>query len=192
MSTSTVTTSAPRSSPWGSVQHSTVLADGIVRVSTSSHGGIWLSRERQARMPLALKMDTNWYEEDCDWACVAVAYPEAFQRDYEIAVETLKHWKWTMYELHFGITLQPGESNCKDEAIFYATHANDLLVYSAVGSWHADCPEGMVLVTACIGQRDNLLTKPARRFLVPKEDYESRGKFSFVVDPSKYIEILPV
>lgn len=61
---------APRYSPWGPVQDSTELADGIVEVSTASHGGIWLSRERQKEIRYKENFlgSAEWWEEDCDWA----------------------------------------------------------------------------------------------------------------------------
>jgi hypothetical protein len=63
----------PTSSPWGYIEETTRLADGIYFVSTASHGGIWLSRERQkeiGRKSPFLK-SAEWWEEDCDWAIPA-------------------------------------------------------------------------------------------------------------------------
>ncbi len=62
---------APTYSPWGPVQDSTELADGIVEVSTASHGGIWLSAYRQREIGPYQGNFLNsleWWEEDCDWA----------------------------------------------------------------------------------------------------------------------------
>ena len=61
--------------PWGEVDFQTILADGIISVSTPSHGGIVLSDYRQKQIikkgvkPKSnfLKSDKYW-EEDCDWA----------------------------------------------------------------------------------------------------------------------------
>jgi hypothetical protein len=39
-------------SPWGRVKSTKELAPGIVLVGTVSHGGIWLSPERVAALPL--------------------------------------------------------------------------------------------------------------------------------------------
>ncbi len=76
-----MTTNNP--TPWGPSQGSTVIADGIVRHSTAGHGGIVLSEERFAAMPECIKAVTPWagrlaYEEDQDWALVALAFPEHF------------------------------------------------------------------------------------------------------------------
>ena len=60
-----------KSTPWGVAQSGEVLAEGIYSYSTSSHGGIWLSAERQKQIaPLNSKNflhGLEWWEEDCDW-----------------------------------------------------------------------------------------------------------------------------
>ena len=89
--------------PWGVAQTVTVIADGIESVSTSSHGGIRLSAERQAQMPerfVGLNKYGRgcWYEEDCEWALVAVAFPEHFLDCLDDAVRVL----WSVYGLKVG------------------------------------------------------------------------------------------
>lgn len=84
----------PASSPWGPVQHGEQLAAGIWRVSTASHGGIWLSEDRLREldeiMPEAYPTfvgDARWFEEDCDW-CIPVI---AFQLDgFDVACQQLR------------------------------------------------------------------------------------------------------
>lgn len=67
------------SSPWGTIQHVTELADGIVSVSTAGHGGIWITSERERQIPANVRAiarqyaPANWYEEDCD-ACIPMAW----------------------------------------------------------------------------------------------------------------------
>jgi hypothetical protein len=84
--------------PWGVADFVKVLAPGVVMVCTPSHGGIWLSRERCDAMPRELagvptfversvgRMPSahggRWYEEDCDVALVALAFPELFPREF--------------------------------------------------------------------------------------------------------------
>lgn len=72
-----------KSSPWGHVQDRREIAPGIVSVSTPSHGGFHLDPARQRTVRRALPdFDTwaggPWYEEDCDWAVVAVIFSEHF------------------------------------------------------------------------------------------------------------------
>lgn len=73
-------------SPWGYIEHMTTIADGIVRVSTASHGGIWLSPARRAQLaeqsPHLLRAVENyswvqkpaWWEEDCEATIPLLAF----------------------------------------------------------------------------------------------------------------------
>ena len=74
--------------PWGVADRVTEVAPGIVAYSTPSHGGLRVSPERWAEMPAALRRISaesryhggeRWFEEDCEWAAVAVAFPSAFE-----------------------------------------------------------------------------------------------------------------
>lgn len=74
--------------PWGIAQHSREIAPGIVSYSTASHGGIKLARERLEQVPKAWRdfasswshgWGSAWFEEDCAWAGVAIAFPEHFE-----------------------------------------------------------------------------------------------------------------
>jgi hypothetical protein len=74
--------------PWGTADSITKLSDGIYAVSTPSHGGLWISQDRLADIPDAAvefarkwSGSEQWWEEDCAWAFVAVAHPEAFDSD---------------------------------------------------------------------------------------------------------------
>ena len=85
----------PTYTPWGRPDHRETIADGIVRFMTPSHGGIWLSPERLAAMPEALRAiptwidKPDWFEEDADWAIVCLAFPEYFSdRDCGYAIQT--------------------------------------------------------------------------------------------------------
>ena len=73
-------------SPWGKVQSVVDVAEGIEFVSTSSHGGYKLSEERLAALPERFKGlnkfgGGRFFEEDCEWAIVALAFPEAFSSE---------------------------------------------------------------------------------------------------------------
>lgn len=76
----TVTTS-----PWGPVQHQHEIAPGIVRVMTAGHGGLVLSPERLQAMPNRYKLNEygtgRYFEEDCEWALVALAFPDEFSEE---------------------------------------------------------------------------------------------------------------
>ena len=74
-----------KSSPWGTVQDEEQIAEGIIFVSTSSHGGIWVARELLPRISKEMKDyaaywsgSSQWFEEDCAAQCVVVSFPEYF------------------------------------------------------------------------------------------------------------------
>jgi hypothetical protein len=87
-----------KNSPWGVIDWARELAPGVWTVTTPGHGGIWLSPERVAGMPEAVRAvatfversvgrvsgsaSGRWYEEDCDAALVALAFPELFPREF--------------------------------------------------------------------------------------------------------------
>ncbi|MHB8565317.1 MAG: DUF7007 domain-containing protein, partial [Acidiferrobacteraceae bacterium] len=104
----------PKMTPWGPSQKQEKKADGIVSHSTASHGGYCLSAQRQAEMPEYLRLghenETGWYEEDCDWCLVAVAFPQFFSQEEQVAaLTTLRNWRPETYERHTGVTLLPGQ-----------------------------------------------------------------------------------
>lgn len=70
-------------SPWGEVQDSIHIADGIDCVKTAGHGGFKLSPERHATIKQKFPLFETfaggaWYEEDCDVTVVVVTFPEYF------------------------------------------------------------------------------------------------------------------
>ena len=90
--------------PWGSSQTSEEIASGIIRHDTASHGGYYVSPERVAEMPKPLRdfkpfAGPNWYEEDCDWCIVVLAFPKRFPSDYPPeALKTLKRYQPDVFE----------------------------------------------------------------------------------------------
>ena len=69
--------------PWGQSDTQREVAPGITSHSTASHGGYHLDRQRQARVEKRFPAFRTfaggpWYEEDQDWAVVALAFPEHF------------------------------------------------------------------------------------------------------------------
>ena len=83
--------------PWGASQSVVPLAEGIISVSTASHGGVKLSPERQRAMPWALAMNEPWYEEDCDWSLVYLAFEDDI-RAYALAAND-QHTPYTLKNL---------------------------------------------------------------------------------------------
>lgn len=86
-----------RHTPWGQADQETAYGpDGIVFVSTPSHGGFYVPREVVATMPAALYAinpfaGEGWYEEDCDAAIVPLAFPHLFKpRDVAEAAKSAR------------------------------------------------------------------------------------------------------
>lgn len=88
----------PKDTPWGLWQEMKEKAEGIVYVTTASHGGYWVSPERYKQMPEYLRTKSfageGWYEEDCDWCLVVLSFPDLFPTPYERyqAIVTLRGW----------------------------------------------------------------------------------------------------
>lgn len=73
----------PATTPWGAAQGAEGYGDGVVSVHTAGHGGFWLSEDAWRRMPRAVRdvstfAGGRWYEEDEDWALVAVGLHQHF------------------------------------------------------------------------------------------------------------------
>lgn len=169
--------------PWGRPDDSEQYAEGVVLHATPSHGGFKLDEIRNAQVPEALRHPEGWYEEDCDWAKVAVAFPALFtDREWRQADDTVRH-QWPEYwESVHGRELSPGESREKDRRLFHEAHAGDWIVVSAVGS--GDHPGMTECVATLGGLRGGGRT---RTFLVPSDEY-GPGRFGFVIDEIRHRE----
>lgn len=79
-------------SPWGLIQTANPLGPDAVAVTTASHGGLRISPEAFARLPVPIRRTAfsadGWFEEDCDWALPYLALGlEAHERDAARAAE---------------------------------------------------------------------------------------------------------
>lgn len=90
--------------PWGMSDSAQPIADGLVFYSTPSHGGYYISPARVASMPKPLRdfqpwAGPNWYEEDCDWCTVALAFPQFFPDEaIPVALATLKRYQPALFD----------------------------------------------------------------------------------------------
>ena len=91
--------------PWGPAQQVERIAEGIDFYSTAGHGGYKISAERKKAMPEPYRSHQTfagglWYEEDCDWAVVALSFPdEVFKYDdpekkAKMLESARKTWEW--------------------------------------------------------------------------------------------------
>jgi hypothetical protein len=169
----------------------TQVIEGITFQDTSSHGYFHLSPERLAQVPAALLTPSTFYdgghvfEEDCEWARFAVAFPEELPDHQEAAELILRNSHPDIWEAWTGKQLKPGESSERDRAVALAEHAEDLVVITAWGSWHEDVPVGLVGVCAVPGREvDGLRSRSpeAKYFLVSKARYVARPDSGYVID----------
>ena len=192
------------STPWGVSDYGgREVAPGITKHSTPSHGGYHLSPERMARLRHKFPgfktfAGGPWFEEDCDWAIVCLAFPEAFPAEaLPHAETTIRNAHPEVWEAHTGRQLLHGESRRRDQERFNVEHSQDLVTVSAIGHPVSGKPHvlpGMVEVTASIGGRRERINEPGgtRRFLVPLDVYRAgreSSPFGWVVDPSQYEEV---
>lgn len=71
--------------PWGKPDEVLEYEPGMYWLSTPSHGGFYLAQEHNAQIPEEWRQasfcgqgERGWYEEDCDWAFVALTFPQHF------------------------------------------------------------------------------------------------------------------
>jgi hypothetical protein len=92
-----------RRTPWGRADFVEQITNGqttVISVCTPSHGGYFvpkkhLDRIDPAHRAYALKWSGSeqWYEEDCAWAAVVLAFPELFDAEHLAAAkESAARW----------------------------------------------------------------------------------------------------
>lgn len=171
------------STPWGTSDSSKRITPGITFYSTPSHGGFKVCPTLNAAMPDHLRRADGWYEEDCDWCLVVVAYPRHFpETERESADHTLKNWHPAAWEIQHGRRLEPGESFKRDQELFREANRGNYVAISAVGDWADGVPPGMVGVWFKVGGRENVHGLEIRR-LIPAAEYDRADRFGFVLAP---------
>ena len=161
------------STPWGQADNAVIYAKGIASYSTPGHGGFKLSKAMNQVIPDYARNENGWYEEDCEWAKVAIFHPDAFtQFEREHAKDTLLHTYPELYETVFKVELVEGQSHGRDEQIFKARHAADFQVTSASTS---DRFPGQVECWAKLGGRENADGEEIR-VVIPSSTYGKRGR----------------
>ncbi len=172
---------AGASTPWGMAQISRQFADGIILHSTAGHGGFHLDEIANAVVHPHYRNDDGFYEEDCEWAKVAHAFPHLFTtHERRLADRTLRDYFPDAYERVTGAILNGGQSHMRDRQEFESVHRNDWVVIAALNSDHQP---GFVECIATLGGIRGEVGE--RRFLVPRSDY-SIGRHGFVIDPLKH------
>jgi hypothetical protein len=174
------TTTIPKRSPWGAVDHHVVIAPGIISVSTPSHGGIKLDRARNAKIHPAFRTAGGWYEEDCEADIAVFTFPDEFithvrsqgrdaaQFEREAVSKNLRRWFPEEWEAMTGEKVTAEQSRIVADREFLAAHANDWVAVAALGT-----PEGVEVVCKKGGDRSS---DDKAVFLVPSDEYQA-GRF---------------
>jgi hypothetical protein len=162
-----------------------IYAEGVIAHSTASHAGFHLSADRNSKVHSLLRKGAAWCEEDCEWAIVALSFPELFTAHERVAAEKTIRNTWPdEWETIHGVKLTEGESWIKDRRAFDQRHAADHVVTSAIFSEHHP---GMTEVVAVVGG-NRRTDDDERRFLVPSDEYARRSRFGFVIDHNRHAE----
>lgn len=177
--------------PWGQADYAREIAPGIVFYGTPSHGGFHLDRDRQKNMPKGLKRSEPWYEEDCDYNRVILAFPGCFSPEQVTSARAaMKSWFPDDYTKWCGEAVTAAESHVVRDREFRKTNVNNYVVTAAWGSWHKDVPKGFVGVFAVRGGRlenGQYATDDHKYFMVPEAEYQARNN-DFVIDLSRHPE----
>ena len=170
--------------PWGQADIVENIAPGIDRAVTPGHGGYKLSEERNREVAAEWRDSSAWYEEDSEWAIVAITHREAFsEEDVALAHKSSRAFRPEEYmrvvgkkPAKYGITdyqpIGPGESPVLDAKHFFATNAKDVeRVWSGVLSdQHPGMVEASVSAVKVDGTRG---AHKARRVLIPADEYDA-------------------
>jgi len=173
-----------KNSPWGKVQNSQILYEGVVAVSTGRHGGVKVYQKLNKLIPAYARKKDGWYEEDCEIAIPFFFLSVLNKKDQ--SENTLKNYFPSIWETATGKTLKLGESVEKDRTTFEKENINNWVVTSAYGDWHANVPKGKVGVVATLG--GNRDYSNSKQFLIDEAEYKNRGQFDFVIDLTKHKE----
>tara|TARA_B100000378_G_scaffold267656_1_gene254116 strand:+ start:924 stop:1820 length:897 start_codon:yes stop_codon:yes gene_type:complete len=171
------------STPWGLSQMATIYDEGVVAHTTASHGGFHLSPARNLKVDCSLRNDGGYYEEDNEWAIVALTFPALFTAyERNCADRTIRDSWPEVWERNHDRDLDPGESWSKDKKAFKQRHAGDWVVIAAILSDHHD--EMAEVLATLGGKRAHGIEE--RRYLVPNDDYAKRERSGFVIDQKRH------
>ncbi len=148
--------------PWGWTKDIEELAEGIVRVTTPSHGGLKLSRERWDALPAAVRdtmLTPTFAEEDCEEPIVRTLLGVADARDREMALKVagyFDHYAPALPYLrdrapHYHVLAHLG--GCATDPIGRFDTTEEAEAFADTGRWEAVSCEGALPLCRGIGGR---------------------------------------
>ncbi len=166
-------------SPWGKIQTIERLTPFLTKVTTASHGGLYVSKEENKKIPKIFRRASGWYEEDCEWSIpmyfleketIENYFKESFYYlkgvfEKRSHIKMIKECFWREYEIHFEDTLSEEESFSKSDYLWKSKNTKKWQVISVINTGN------FVKITTTLGGKRNSGIE-ARDVLVRKEDYE--------------------
>ncbi len=172
--------------PWGASQSRLRYAEGIENVTTAGHGGFMLDPEQNDQVHECWRSDGGSYEEDEEWAIVALSFPDLFtSRELNFAHQTLKDSRPDEYHAVTGQKVLSSESRTLRRREFFAKHEGKLITYSAI---HLKSDRSKTICSAAIGGRGDQMKLPqTSHFLVDSAEYnEGYLPYGFVIDEDRH------
>jgi hypothetical protein len=159
--------------PWGKADQVYDRGEGIISVSTPGHGGLKLDRKRNAMVHPAWRCAGGWYEEDLDWAIVALTFKGVAgfdEDDIKQAHQTLRDYYPDEYQTATGEVLTSATSRELAEREEKEAARGKLQITGAWGNWATNVLPGQIGVSARVdGDRLN----PERYFVMAAEEYNA-------------------
>ena len=169
--------------PWGSAQTRYEYAPGVSFYSCAGHGGVKVNKEPNQQIPAVFRNEDGWYEEDCE---SLIVFHFLLSDDQ---TNGLRAWFPDQWETFSGERVTAAQSSIIGRREFAETHKDDWVTGSAWGDWTDWVPAGLVGVVARLGNGFDGKSGEKRWFLVPEGEYEKRGQFGFVIDPTQHQQI---
>lgn len=136
--------------PWGKADQVRHIGRGIKSVCTPSHGGYYVPPAELAKMPEAARKThagPGWYEEDCDWCLVALAFPDLFEEPaIAAAVTTCENWMTAEQCAPFGLKMSARNVHKQREEEQRILDSGAVVRCAAIGTWKDKISTGRVHV----------------------------------------------
>ena len=169
-----MTTTTVTYTPWGWTRDIEELAEGVWRVSTPSHGGLKLSRERWNELPAAIRdtmLTATFAEEDCEEPIVRLLLCLGDARDREMALKVAGYFDRYAPALpylrdrspHYHVVAHLG--GCATDPIGRFDTTEEAEAFADTGGWEAVSCDGAPALPRKGGEAMTATTRPRPRSL---------------------------
>jgi hypothetical protein len=175
-------------SPWGTIQDVDYITPWLCSVSTSSHGGLKVSKAFNKLIPAYARRQAGWYEEDCEFSIVFVILEKQIKHsilescdkcwknilDNNSCLDTFRNCYPNEYESFFDVKLKEGESYVKDDNAWRERNKDNWVSFSA----------SLVPKTSLCKVWFRIPSKPnisEISLLIEEKEYDKRGRWPMVL-----------